>query len=740
MAADEPELSHRPPPHTGGRRFAAGCAAGGVVAVVAFAWMVTGGTFQFFQSGLNTDFYDVQARALLAGHWWMPPKVLSIEGIVEGHHTFMYYGPVPALLRIPVLLLTHRFDGRLTEVSMLLAFVVGLVALCDLAWRLRRRVLGDRPVTGREQLLAAAMVVTCSLGSNLFFLASDPFIYHEAELWGAVLALASFDLLVGFLDSGRLRPLAGAGVLATASILTRGSVGAGPVAALGLVAAVHFVAWLRHRTGWEGESGLGRFAGVDDTAARLATVALLACSVLLPVGLYAWINEVKFHTLFSLPLGQQVETMISAHRRATLAANGGSLFGLKFVPTALVAYLRPDALVVTRLFPFLMFPDAATVIGHVRYDDRDWASSLTATMPFLTLLAVAGGVFAIRRPARSRAEGRKSPLALLRAPAAGASVGTVGVLTIAFLANRYLADAMPLVLLLAAGGWQLVAGRLGPARSAPGEAQSAAGGPAASERRRPAGPRRRALRAVAGVVLVASGLFSIWANTALGLVYQRELRPAVPLGMRAGFVSFQQHLDEALFGNPAEHVVFRTSLRRHAPAGTLAIVGHCAGLYESAGLSSGWDAVERSQAEGHFRLSLVLPPPSVHGWLPVLSNGIRGQAAWLAVRTRGPGEYQFGYLFEGPGQYFVVGSSFPATPGRRVVVDAVLDPLVGEITASVDGTVEYELGYFVRPNRPIALGRNPYGGPVAARFPGRVRELPVTTPLCDYVLSRLGGR
>jgi hypothetical protein len=757
-------------PRRSRRRYYSGCVAGSGLAIATFAWMITDGTWNFFQSGLNTDFYDVQARALLAGHWNMPPKVLAIEGIIEHHEAYMYYGPVPAVLRMPVLLLTHRFDGRLTEVSMLLAFVVALFFTARLGWKIRGLVAGDRPVSRTETLIAAAVMVMVGVGSNLFFLASDPFVYHEAEIWGAALALGSFDFLVGFLVKGRPLSAIFAGLFAMLSILTRGSVGAGPVAALGLTAFVWILASAprqlggHHVASWLGlglrpatvtAPGATATTAQDPTATQpapptpaalpipsLRVGALLLACVLVPIVSYAIINEIKFGTLFSLPLDKQVDTMISAHRRAVLKANGGSLFGLKYIPTALVAYFGPDAIKFTRLFPWVMFPDAARLIGHVRYDDRDWASSIPATMPALALTGLIGivGVFlpARRRRAMAGAPTPESAAAAAAAPTAGAAtepglapaplaspaateralripilgalVGTAGVLTIAFIANRYLADFTPLIILGALAGVHLTVRFFRKTR-----------------------PLWRFAPAL-GLTLVA--VAGLWSNFGLSLVYQRELRPAVPLSVRAGFVAFQQHLDESLFGNPAQHVVRVSSLPPPAPAGALAIVGSCTALYESAGVGSGWDAVERSEVGGHYRLQLRFPRRASSHWWPILVNGKPNAGAYLALRSPSNGEYQFGYYFQAPGQKFVLGSTFSETPGTHLV-DAVLDPLVHEVTVTVDGNTEFELGYFVRSNQPIYVGTNPLGGPVATRYPSKVVQREVRTPICNFIARRL---
>jgi hypothetical protein len=73
------------------------------------------------QSGLFSSFYDQQARAILDGHLDVPTNSLGIEGFVHAGKTFMYFPPWPAILRLPVLLTTHEYDGKLTLLSMLIA-------------------------------------------------------------------------------------------------------------------------------------------------------------------------------------------------------------------------------------------------------------------------------------------------------------------------------------------------------------------------------------------------------------------------------------------------------------------------------------------------------------------------------------------------------------------------------------------------------------------------------------------
>jgi len=690
------------------RRYATGAAAGIVVATVSFAWLVTGGTFQLLQRNLYANFYDVQARALFHGHWNMPASTLTVEGIREGGRTYMYYGPVPAILRMPVLALTHRFDGRLSACSMLVAFVVALVFLASLGWRIRALVT-DAPVAWIEAVTTGVILALAGVGSILFFLGSDAIIYHEAELWGAAFALGAFDFIVGWLGAPRARPLLLAGLFATLALLTRGSVGAGPVACLGLMGlacgACSAFGWLGRRRGQVGDrarqwcESLLRRLGLPPLSRPGVWALGLLVAAAIPVALYVAINEVKFGTLFSLPLDKQVFTLVNRNRQRTLADNGGSLFGLKFVPTALVQYLRPDALRFVRLFPFVAFPPPATVIGRVHYDTLDFASSITASMPAISLLSAVGLVAVVR--------GRQGALGRLRLPAAGAAVGTAGVLSIAYIANRYLADMVPLLALLALAGFhRLRAGWMN-------------------------WPRWWRRLARAGLCVLA--VFGVWVNVGLALLYQRELRPSVPIAMREGFVAFQQRLDVDLFGGRGTEVRVVRALGRPGPPGSFAIVGHCVGLYQSNG--SSWAAVERSRAGGHVMLRVVFPDRGPGRPWPVLVNGTPGNGDYLVVDPLAPGRVRFGYWFQGYGQGWVYGPAVSVVPGRSYRLDVVFDPRLPQVSAHLDGA-SVLLARLVRPASPLDVGTDPIGGPTLGRFPGTITQLPVATPVCDALLRR----
>jgi hypothetical protein len=492
------------------RRFRAACLVGALAATVVFGWVLFLGRVGLADERPAGDFYDAQARALFDGRWDLRPEVLSIEAFVVDGKTYTYFGPVPALLRMPVLAVTDRFDGRLTQVSMLGAFAVTMVGVSLLAWRVRTLVRGDDPVHRREAIITSLFVFGLGAGSIVLYLASQAVVYHEAILWGIALSLLAYHSILGWLVRPARRTLLLASVFASLAFLTRASVGLGPVAALGLAFAVVAAAAISGSAdGAAPRPWVRAFVPGLERRPSGRRVAACAVAVLAPLTLYASVNLAKFDTPFRLPLEKQAFSDLDPNRQAALDDNDGSLFGLKFVPTALWQSLRPDAISFDDAPPWINFPRSPpTVIGDVTFDTLDESSSATATMPLLVVLGVVGlvAVVAVRR------DSDRSALAALRLPVAGAVVGFGATLTIAFVAHRYLGDAFPLLVLLSLAGLHVCGRRFG--------------GP----------PTKGSI--VLGTVLLVLGAWGVATNVALAVEYQRLIAP-VDAETRYDFIRFQ---------------------------------------------------------------------------------------------------------------------------------------------------------------------------------------------------------
>jgi len=188
------------------RRFFRAAVLGSIVVLALDVWMLAGPELTLVRNGgLLGSFFDVQGRALLHGHLDVNPAQVSFEGFRLGGRTYTYFGLVPALLRLPVLLATHRLDGRLTQLSMLVALVVLLAVGAQLHWRVRREMRPAQPL-GRADIAAAFLLpVALGAGAVPLYLASWPVVYHEAELWGAALSVAALAATPAGRGAGPLR-------------------------------------------------------------------------------------------------------------------------------------------------------------------------------------------------------------------------------------------------------------------------------------------------------------------------------------------------------------------------------------------------------------------------------------------------------------------------------------------------------------------------------------------------------
>jgi hypothetical protein len=642
-------------------------------------------------------FYDLQAHSFADLRWDVPARPLGIEAFLIDGKAYTYYGPWPAVLRLPVALVTHSLDGRLTQLSMLLAFAVALLFTARLTHRIRVLVSPGDAATRAERWCVAAFVFLVGAGSVLLFLASRAFVYHEAELWGAALAIGAFEFVVAYATAPNRRDLVLASGLASLAFLTRGSVGAGPVAALGLLFAAGL--WAPTR----------RWVGLPDDERGPARWVPLGVAVVVPLALYAAVNYAKFGSLFSLPLDEQYFSQINAARRAALDANGGSLFGLKFAPTTIVQFLRPDALRLDSLFPWIAFPPRAHVFGGATFDTLDISSSIPSSMPALTVLAIVGLIGVVRPP---RTDG--PTLRVLRAPVLGAVAGSLVTVTIAFVAHRYLSDFVPLLVLLAAAGVHLV---LRWARTRVHEGRTTA--------------VRWATAALGALLVVSVGI-----NLGLSVLYQRKLNPGVAESELADFLRFQYDLHRDVPGGAPPHVVRGGArLPTDIPeSGTLYVVGDCHGLYFSVGYA--WRALERTPATGSRRLRVRFPDAATPVWQPLVTSGTAGSATWVAANVGPDGRVRLGYRAQGIDDEWH--ESPPQDPGadRSATVRVVTDTRTGSVEVAFDGRTVLGLSTPVRPSDDATVGRNDLGGPVASTFSGEITELPAAPTLCRDLLRR----
>jgi multisubunit Na+/H+ antiporter MnhG subunit len=505
-----------------------------VVAAVPYLWVLWDlwtGTWDPLRSGESRTqpgsvIYDVQARALLHGHFSLPPGSISIEAFVHHGRTYTYFGIFPSLIRMPILLFTHSLDGRLTGLSLLAAWMVTALFSALLLWRIRIVVRGGAALGWSEALSYGLVLFSVLVGSVLVSLASMPNVYSEDEAWGVALTCGSLFALLGVVERPSWGRVTASGVLVLLTNLNRGTTGYACILATGLVAA-----WF----------ALGR-AGAERR--RWALPVLLSGLVALVVG--CTIDYIKFDLFFGFPASEQL--LYKAYDFAGI--NKGKHFSLHFLPSTLQAYLSPTDLRFTSVFPYVATPGLPTQLtAHTRLFNRGLTSSISASMPLLLATGLWGTVttFLPHRPVMVRSF---RPLLVAAAASGGAMLiyGTVY--------ERFLADFLPFLVLAGAIGVVDIYRRLdGRTRT----------------------PR---LMVPAAVGLLA--LFGFVANMGIAITPQSNWTQT----QAEHYVQTELDLSD-LTGHPlAGHVVRGDSLPTDAPIGQLFVKGDCQGLYISDGLGS----------------------------------------------------------------------------------------------------------------------------------------------------------
>jgi hypothetical protein len=377
-----------------------------------------------FDNRAYADFFDIQAEALSRGNLALPPNSLGLEAFIVDGREQMYFGLFPALARLPITVFTDAFSGRLTIVSSLFAWLLFVVSAWALVDRALPHLLGDEPTATRAPL-TILWKVAIALGTPMLMLAGPVWVFSEAIMWGvASCTLVQYRLLRELEDSSARNQWWLGGALALA-VLNRPTLGLGCLLVVMAVVAVR--SW-RHRRFGPGEQ---RLAGGSAAALLLLVTP----------------NLLRFGRPLGPPMELQVLSQVDEQRMRMLEYAGGDFVDPRYLPTNLLAYLRPDGMSVTSRFPFLDTPHQLPhVFGGAVYDITYRTPSLPASTPLLFGLGVLGlvlGVVALRRQPAAR---WLFVVAAMGVPAAAT------LLIWGFLAPRYLADFVVTLLPLSVVG------------------------------------------------------------------------------------------------------------------------------------------------------------------------------------------------------------------------------------------------------------------------------------------------
>ena len=629
------DLSHDHLGHAGRKRFRRWILLGVACVLPVYAYVLFDlfSGFPYFNRALGpSGFYTYQASSMLHGHLWMRPSDLGIEAFTHAGRSYTYFGVFPSILRMPFVAVfgTHG-NANYTAGSIFLAWILTGLFSSMLIWRLRLMARGHA-FLGRLEAASYGILVASFLGGSVIvFLAASPWVYNEDFAWSIALSVGVFWGLLGVIDSPTWGRIAGTGALILAASLNRLTAGWACV-----IAALAVGAWF-----WFSKRHTGNRRWVAPVVAIGVIPLVISCAI----------NYAKFGLPFGLPMADQVWAHVNAHRRDFLAANGGKAFSFSFLPSTLNAYLNPLNLSVSGVWPYVQLPTTLPkIIGSATFDQSYPTASIPATMPMLFGLGVWGLVCTLRpRPA-----GRIAEVRFILIPAV---IGCAGVLLWGYIASRYMADFMPLIIVAASVGLIDVARRL-------------------------EGRGRRARRG-AFAVLVVFGLLGVAVNAAVSATPSSSWSK----GQLARLLTYQRALSRDAL---TKKITVTEHLPTWAPAGTLYATPTCSGLYRSNGES--FVDVPGQQLE-HLGMSPVVQGPEyVHDlWITprVPVSQLHGSTTIFRIGAtrvvmRPVDRWAVGFFVRHPGRPDVTwpgpgGGWFPLVAGHRYAVQIVADPNLGSL-------------------------------------------------------------
>lgn len=576
--------------------------------------------------------YTYQASSMLHGHLWMRPSNLGIEGFVHDGRSYTYFGIFPSLLRLPFVAIfgTHG-NANYTAGSMFLAWTATAIFTALLIWRLRLMTRGHAALHRLEAASYGVLLASILGGSVIVFLASSPWVYNEDFAWSIALSIGVFWSLLGVIDSPTWGRIAGSGALILAASLNRLTAGWACV-----IAALAIGAWF-----WLSKRHTGNRQWVLPVVAIGMIPLIVSCAI----------NYAKFGLPFGLPMADQVWAQVNAHRRDFLAANGGKAFSFSFLPSTLNAYLNPLNLSVSGVWPYVQLPSTLPrIIGSATFDQTYPTASIPATMPLLTGLGIWGLVCTLR----PRPHGRIAEVRFVLIPAV---IGCAGVLLWGYIANRYMADFMPLIIVAASVGLIDIARRFE--------------------------GRSRAVRRRSFAVLVVLGVLGVGVNAAVSATPSSSWSK----GQLVNLLSYQRIFSP---GALRSTLTVTNHLPTWAPAGRLFATPTCSGLYRSNG--ENFADVPGQQAE-HLTMSPVIQGPQyVHDLWISISVPISQLHGDTTIFRMGPtrivmrpfDRWAVGFFVVNPGRPDITwpgagGGWFPLVPERRYAMQIVADPNLGSI-------------------------------------------------------------
>jgi hypothetical protein len=346
------------------------------VCTLVFTWMVTQGTLDLDVTEQLGSFYDYQADSLLHGRLDVTEEAIGGEAFVFAGKLYGYFGPTPALLRLPFVVFDFAF-GNLSRAFFVGYFIAALLAAYAL-FRHAYRVVA--PAAAPSPAAVVFLTANLGLGSTLFFLGSRAYIYHEAIFCGVTFALFSCLFALRHLAAPSGRAWLPALLCALLSLHARPPTGLFALTFLGCIAATQLL------RAWFAPQIENQNSKIKNSLRPLA----LGLPCVLAVFTFNGLSYLKFKTFDGAPLRYS-----RPYDDARLAKIDGKSFHAANVPYGAYTYFVRPNLRFENKFPFVYLgsPEPGREFPAAKLDLPDHTLAIPFAMPglfSLTLLAILG--------------------------------------------------------------------------------------------------------------------------------------------------------------------------------------------------------------------------------------------------------------------------------------------------------------------------------------------------------------
>lgn len=330
--------------------------------VYLFWWMFSQATWNLIGFGWRGDTYDSLASSLLQGKADVDPEKIQVEVFKINGRNFMYFGPFPAIFRIPFVVAGSSWVSQLSPLSCFVAAMISVGSFALICFYHARR----------NPLLSAILLCGFGAGTPLLFLAVSTAIYHEAILWGLAGAMGAIvsTLMIVY---GSARPhiwLSVCAAFSSVAVLSRMTFGVSSYIAL----AVGLMVIMRSR----------RFHPIKSSMA--CGPALVGCCVQL------WYNHARFGSPFAAAkFGPNVHYVDPT--------GSGGWFNPVRIPEMLGIYFVPGTEFFFRQFPYVRMQRVNFSNPEMFNSWKEPVAPLSVTTTWLVALALASILLMVRRRA-----------------------------------------------------------------------------------------------------------------------------------------------------------------------------------------------------------------------------------------------------------------------------------------------------------------------------------------------------